>query len=309
VEHPARRIAVYPDTRPAMFDAYASIVDNSPAERVDLRDADALLWADPHNASAYPEAIATAPRVGWIQLPYAGIEPFLDYLDHDHLWTCAKGVYSEPVAEHVIALALSGMRNLHEYARAQEWSGPVGTNLLGAHVTILGAGGITESLLRLLGPWGCTITVVRRQAVPMAGADRTVALDELDEALASADVVIVALALTEETTGILNAAAFSTMKNTAWLVNVGRGGHVVTDELVAALENNVIAGAALDVTDPEPLAPDHRLWHLPNALITPHTANTPEMGLTLLKLRIEENVRRYCAHEELLGLVNVDAGY
>lgn len=305
----SRRIAVYPDTRPSMYETYCAIVDASQAERVDLEDAEGLLWADPFNVGVYPEAIGRATNVDWIQLPYAGVEPFLQYLDEEHLWTCAKGVYAEPVAEHVIGLALSIMRNLHEYARAKSWTGPVGVNLLGANVTVLGAGGITESLLRLLAPWGCTTTVVRRQAEPMANANRTVALGELGEALATADLVVVALALTDETSGILNAAAFDAMKDSACLVNVGRGGHVVTDDLVDALQTGAIGGAALDVTDPEPLHEGHPLWSLPNCLITPHIANTPEMGLVLLKQRVAENVRRYCADEPLLGPVDVRAGY
>ena len=304
-----RRIAVYPNTRPAMYDAYCDIVDASPAERVGLEDAEALLWADPLNHGVYPEAIDQARDVDWIQLPYAGVEPFLAHLDQEHTWTCAKGVYAAPVAEHVIGLALSIMRNLHEYARADRWTAPVGVNLLGANVTVLGAGGITEALLRLLAPWDCSTTVVRRQAEPMENAGLTVPSSELHRALSTADLVVVALALTDETTGILDSAAFAAMKNTGWLVNVGRGGHVVTDDLVEALQTGTIAGAALDVTNPEPLPQNHRLWSMPNCLITPHIANTPEMGLVLLEQRVAENVRRYCADEPLLGLVDVKAGY
>jgi phosphoglycerate dehydrogenase-like enzyme len=99
------------------------------------------------------------------------------------------------------------------------------------------------------------------------------------------------------------------MAGHAWLVNVARGGHVVTDDLVAALTAQVIGGAGLDVTDPEPLPSGHSLWSLPNCLITPHTANTAEMAEPLLTARIRENVRRYAAAESLIGEVDPDLGY
>jgi phosphoglycerate dehydrogenase-like enzyme len=99
------------------------------------------------------------------------------------------------------------------------------------------------------------------------------------------------------------------MASHAWLVNVARGGHVVTDDLVAALEEELIGGAGLDVTDPEPLPSGHPLWRLPNCLITPHTANTAEMAEPLLTARIRENVGRYVAGESLVGAVDPDLGY
>ena len=99
------------------------------------------------------------------------------------------------------------------------------------------------------------------------------------------------------------------MESHAWLVNVARGRHVVTDDLVWALREGVIGGAALDVTDPEPLPAGHPLWSLPNCIITPHIGNTPEMAVPLLGERITANVRRYLAGEELIGLVDVRHGY
>ena len=99
------------------------------------------------------------------------------------------------------------------------------------------------------------------------------------------------------------------MDESAWLVNVARGPHVDTDALVAALRAQAIAGAALDVTDPEPLPDGHPLWDLPNCLITPHTADTIEMVMPLLAERIRTNVARFAAGQELVGLVDADAGY
>jgi phosphoglycerate dehydrogenase-like enzyme len=118
-----------------------------------------------------------------------------------------------------------------------------------------------------------------------------------------------ALSLTADTQGLIGRPELEVMEPHAWIVNVARGGHIVTEDLVWALENNIIGGAALDVTDPEPLPPSHSLWSLPNCIITPHVGNTPEMAIPLLSARIQENVRRFMRDEELIGLVDVRHGY
>jgi phosphoglycerate dehydrogenase-like enzyme len=276
---------------------------------VDIDDAEALIWVDPAGTAGLADTLRDHPDLRWVQLPWAGIEPFVDVLDRDRLWTCGKGVYAEPVAEHALALALAGLRAVGHYARQRTWSGPRGRNLLGGKVTILGGGEITRSLIRLLGPFGPSITVVRRHAEPLDGADEVVEASALHRALREADLVVLALALTPETEQIVDAAALQAMPDHAWLVNVARGRHVDTDALVAALEAGDIGGAALDVTDPEPLPDGHPLWHLDNCLLTPHVGNTPEMGRVLLAERVRENVRRYAAGEQLLGPVHVELGY
>ncbi len=275
-------------------------------------EADTVVWggvADPAGLAAL--LAEHGDRVGWVQLPWAGVEPYLDLLDERRVWTCAKGAYGDDVAEMALALALAGLRGIVEYARARTWRGPgeLGRNLDGARVCIVGAGGITEHLLRLLAPFDCDVTVVRRArargvaAVP--GASSTVGDDELDGALAGSDVVVLALALTEATRGLVDARRLELMGPRAWLVNVARGGHVVTDDLVAALRAGTIAGAALDVTDPEPLPDGHPLWELDNCIITPHVANTSAMLQPRLAERIAENVRRRRAGQALLGVVDV----
>ena len=176
-------------------------------------------------------------------------------------------------------------------------------------MAILGGGGITESLLRLLGPFACDVTVVRRSPQPMDGATRVVGEDELDQALDGATLVVLALALTPETTGILDRRRLELLAADAWVVNVARGSHIVTEDLTAVLAEGRIGGAALDVTDPEPLPDDHPLWSEPRCIITPHTANTIDMAIPLLSERVRENVRRRIAGEALLGLVDPAAGY
>ena len=274
-------------------------------------EAEGLIWADPQNPHLLGPVLEAAPELRWIQLPYAGIEPYLQFLDDERLWTCGKGVYAEPVAEMALSMLLAGMRGLTSYLPARSWLGPEGRNLRGAAIAILGGGGITVELLKLLAPFECDVTVLRRHPAPLPGsADvRVVGPEGLDEALAGSDAVVVALALTAETRGIIDARALAAMPEHCWLVNVARGEHVVTDDLVRALAAGTIAGAALDVTDPEPLPDGHPLWDLPNCIITPHVGNTPEMGIALLNRRVTENVRRYAAGEPLLGPVNTALGY
>lgn len=276
---------------------------------VPIEQASALIFADPTAADAFPNIIGAGSGVEWIQLPYAGIETFQHHLDHDHTWTCGKGVYAPPVAEWIMAALLTAFRDIPRYVRASSWPLQGGKNLLGAKLTVLGGGGITESFMELIGPWGCDVTVVRRSDDPVPGAARTLTTDCLHEAVADADAVIVALALTDETRNIVDAETLAAMRSDAWLCNVGRGGHVVTDDLVTALREGVIAGAVLDVTDPEPLPDGHPLWELNNCVITPHVGNTPEMGLPLIADRVRVNVGRWIAGDELIGTVDVGAGY
>jgi phosphoglycerate dehydrogenase-like enzyme len=286
----------------------AAVVDGG-GELVDVDRAEAVVWADARAVDDLRATLDGADHIRWVQLPFAGIENFVDHLDHDRVWTCGKGVYAEPVAEMALALGLAGLRHVGGYARSTDWSGPHGRNLLDGRVTILGGGGITESLVRLLQPWHCNITVVRNRAEPMEGVDDVLEADDFPHALPGADLVVLALALTPETHGMFSAEEFGLMENHAWIVNVARGGHIVTDDLVEALRSGVIGGAALDVTDPEPLPSGHPLWSLPNCIITPHVGNTPEMAKPLLAERVSENIRRFARNEELLGLVDVDAGY
>jgi len=271
---------------------------------------DALVWLAPTDADGLRAAVERAPSVRWVQLPFAGVEAFLGVLDPSRTWTCAKGVYGEPVAEHALALALAGLRALPARARATSWGEQGAVTLYDAPVVVLGAGGITTCLLALLAPFRARVTVVRRAAdEPVPGAARTVGLDQLDAVLPGAQVVVVALALTPETEAVIGPAQLAAMDESAWLVNVARGRHVDTEALVEALRAGSIGGAALDVTDPEPLPEGHPLWGLPNCLVTPHTANPWQTAEPLLHRRITENVARFRAGEALTGIVDLDAGY
>jgi phosphoglycerate dehydrogenase-like enzyme len=272
--------------------------------------ADALVWLAPWDPEGLRAAVK-ATAAGWVQLSSAGVERMAEagVLDPGRAWTCAKGAYAEPVAEHALTLALAGLRSLRTRVEARSWGPPAGISLFDERVTILGGGGIATCLLTLLAPFRVAATVVRRGAEPVPGAARTLPVTRLAEALPDALVVFVALALTPETERIIGAAELAAMRPDAWLVNVARGPHVDTDALVATLDRGAIGGAALDVTDPEPLPDGHPLWTRERCIITPHTADTPEMVDRMLAARVRDNVARFAAGQPLAGLVDVAAGY
>ena len=302
----APRIALAPEPGPVWL---RDAIEAGGGHLVPLAECEAIIWADAHDPDGLVGALAAAPTAEWVQLPFAGIENFLPHLDHDRRWTCGKGVYAGPVAELALALGLAGLRGLGTYARATSWSGPRGHGLVGGNVTIVGGGGIAEALIELLQSFDCHITVVRRNVDHMDGVDTVVDTDRLVDALPGADLVVLALALTPETDQLIGSEELGLMEPHAWIVNVARGRHIITDDLVEALRAGTIGGAGLEVTDPEPLPDDHPLWTLDNCIITPHTGTTPEMARPLLAARVEANVRRFAAGDELLGPVDLDAGY
>lgn len=300
--HP--RIALAPQASPF---AAAAVADGGGTVVGLDEQPDALVWTVGGDWQALGEALEAAPSARWVQLPFAGVEEVADLLTPDRTWTCAKGVYGEPVAEHALALALAGLRSLPTRARASGWGEQHAQTLYDAEVVVVGGGGITASLLELLAPFRARTTVVRRSGEAFPGAARTVSSDRLDEVLPDALVVVLALALTPETEGLVGARQLELMRPDAWLVNVARGRHVDTAALVSALERGGIGGAALDVTEPEPLPDGHPLFSL--ALVTPHTANPWSTAQPLLARRISENVRRFADGRPLLGPVDVSAGY
>jgi phosphoglycerate dehydrogenase-like enzyme len=279
-------------------------------------DTRGLIWLSYGGADALKATLDAHPGIGWVQLPYAGVDAFAGllagYADRLFpLWTSAKGAYSQPVAEHALALVLALLRVLPERVRATRWptGAKTGTSLFGRTVVIVGAGGIALELIRLLEPFGVHVTVVRRGTAAVAGADRTVTADRLLAVLPEADVVVVAAASTPGTRRLIGPAEFEAMKRTAVLVNIARGDLVDTDALTAALAAGRIAGAGVDVTEPEPLPEGHPLWAEPNVIITPHSADTPEMTVPLLAERIRENVAAFLGDGRFVGVVDAGAGY
>jgi phosphoglycerate dehydrogenase-like enzyme len=251
------------------------------------------------------------PDVRWVQLGAAGIELWLDagLMQPNVIWTAAKGVYARPIAEHILALILAAARDLPKRARARTWGTAGGRLVAGATVGVVGAGGIGTELISLLAPLGLRAIALTRNGRSVPGADISVGPEELGSLLARSDYVVLTTALTAETKGMMSAERLACMRRDAWLVNVARGELVHTSALVSALRAGTIGGAALDVTDPEPLPAGHPLWTLPNVVITPHVASTWAMGAEFLAQRVEENVRRFSLGQDLLGRVDLVLGY
>ena len=277
--------------------------------------ADALVWTDPLDAGALKAALARSPA-RWVQLPFAGIESFVaaGVIDRARTWTCAKGTYGPATAEHALALMLAAARRLHEHIPARSWTDRTGLGaperrLAGARVVLVGTGGIGAALAAMLAPLEADILAVNRSGRPLDGATTTVPHERIDEVLPSGDFVVLAAPSTRETRHLIDEHALRLMRATAWLVNVARGALVDTDALVDALARGGIGGAALDVTDPEPLPDGHPLWSLPNAIVTPHVANTWDMGLAALHDLVRANVERFASGRDLIGVVDPALGY
>jgi phosphoglycerate dehydrogenase-like enzyme len=245
-----------------------------------------------------------------VQLPFAGVDAFKDVLGVDVRFTSAKGAYREPVAEHALALALALGRKLPVRIRATSWGKREATSFFDSEVLIVGGGGIAEELLNLLAPFRANVTVVRnRPERKLPGASNTLGLVSLPTLLPKANLVIIAAALTDETRGLFDFEMLSRMNPNAFLVNVARGPIVNTLDLIRALDENLIAGAALDVTDPEPLPDGHPAFGRQDLIITPHTADTKEIVIRLFSRRIAENVAAYLGKSAWVGEVDPELGY
>ena len=314
----AARIAVLGDKSPAgdppddeLFDA----VRRGGGEIADAEKADGIVWVDPSDPDGLKHALERSPA-RWVQLPFAGIEPFVTagVIDEGHAWTCAKGIYGESCAEHALAFMLVAWHRMHDHIGATRWhpedSSSTERRFHGqAKVAIVGTGGIGGSLASMLEPFDAHVLGVNRSGRSLAGAQRTVVVGELSEVISEVDFVVLAAATTSETEGLLDEAMFARMNPSAWLINVARGALVDTDALVDALQRGVIGGAALDVTTPEPLPEGHPLWELDDCIITPHIANTWVMGLPALCSLIERNVAHFVAGEPLEATVDPKLGY
>jgi phosphoglycerate dehydrogenase-like enzyme len=281
---------------------------------VDIKEANALVWTNPRTPLELEDALKSSD-VEWVQLPFAGIESFFDagVIDSELTWTCAKGIYGPACAEHALALMLAAARRIHVHARATTWSrlGLDSPEYRLEHkvVVVVGTGGIGGALVPMVAPLGMRITGVNRSGRPLEGTERTVVVDELESVLPEADFVVVAAAHTQATHHLFDKQKLAAMKPGAWIVNVARGGLIDTDALIVALEAGDIGGAALDVTEPEPLPDGHPLWKLENCLITPHVANTWAMGLAELPHLVRRNVAAWAAEGPLEGLVDPKLGY
>lgn len=251
------------------------------------------------------------PGVRWVQLALAGVDSWVGdpVMTSGPEFLAVQGVYAPQVAEHALALLLAGARELHRAARTASWDRPDTRLLSGATVVIVGAGAIGKELIRYLGPFRCRVVAVNRTGKPVEGAVETLPVGRLDEACAMGEYVVLAAPATPATNSLIGERQLAQMPRNAWLVNVGRGSLIDTAALATALAEGVIRGAALDVTEPEPLPSDSPLWHEPRCLITSHSANPADARLSSLADRVADNVGRFARGEELLGHIDPQSGF
>lgn len=267
-----------------------------------------------------PELIAAGASIRWIQLMSAGVERCVQIpavRERNILVTNMQRIGGPIIAEHVMAMTLALTRGLDVYMTAQarrEWrrsTAPRRSSVIdGKTMLVVGLGGIGSEVAQRAHALG--MRVIATRASSRSGPDYVsyVGLpDELLKLASDADVIVNTAPLTPQTTGMFDAAFFAHMKPSAFFINVARGGSVDTEALVDALEQKRIAGAGLDVTDPEPLPRNHPLWSAPNVIITPHVANDSDLGLDGKIAVIQENLRRYIAGEPMLSVVDVERGY
>ncbi|MFB6160602.1 MAG: D-2-hydroxyacid dehydrogenase [Haloferacaceae archaeon] len=231
-----------------------------------------------------PDDLETAENLELFACVYAGTDhlPMDALRAHDVAVTNAAGVHGPNIAEWVLGAILSFSRRFHRAWRQKErreWRAYPGYEFMGSTVTVIGLGAIGRTVVDRVEAFDATTIGIRHTPEKGGPTDEVLGYDEanLHDALSRSDYVVIAAPLTAETEGLIDDAAIRSMPPESVLLNVGRGPIVETDALVDALQRNAIRGAALDVTDPEPLPEDHVLWGLDNVLITPHNAgHTPK---------------------------------
>ncbi len=264
--------------------------------------------------------VAAADRLVWVQVYSSGVERCLaagKIAAGQVLLTNMQKMSSATIGEHAIAMMLSLTRGLAGFARAMPegaWRRDLARSggmlsVDGKTMLVVGLGGIGRQVASRAHALGMRVIATRNSSREgPAYVDYVGLADELHALAAQADVIVNALPLTGTTEGLFDKAFFGSVKEGAWFINVGRGKTVVTDDLYAALESGRIAGAGLDVTDPEPLPQGHPLWQLPNVIITPHVAGFGGSRRWHAML-VRENIRRYLAGDALLNTVDPQRGY
>lgn len=321
--HPLRKVFILIPGAEAMRDRIAAAFPDVSVTLEHPRDAgEAIVDAEMVIAWNVPvDVLDRAERLCWYHMGAAGVEHVINqegFRDRKLVLTNSSGIAAPNMAEHAMALMLAFARMLPTLERSQrerhwqDWYAGVNSFELGGQTLVLaGLGAIGQEIARRAKAFGMHVIGVRRSAggaVP-ANVDVVVAIDELDTALARADHVINTLPFTPDTGKFFDENRFAAMKQGAYFYNLGRGTTVDEPALIAALESGHLAGAGLDVTDPEPLEIDSPLWAMENVIITAHTSgNSPMVRERLTELCIEQ-IRRYRAGEPLLNVVDQQQGY
>ena len=294
------------DTVPEVKVVVAETMEDAKREIV---DADAAFGTIP------PEVLGLATKLRWLQAPAAAPPAgyyYPELVQHPVVVTNFREIYNDHIAAHIMAFLLAFARGLHYYIPQQlrrEWK-PAQRHTGVVHLPestalIVGVGGIGAEAARLCAAFGIRVIGIdaRREDTP-EGVVELHRPDALDRLLPEADFVILTVPHTPQTEGLMNAARFQLMKQSAFLINIGRGKTVKLDDLNQALRNGEIAGAGLDVYEIEPLPADHPLWTAPNVLLTPHTAGCgPYLDDRRLEI-ITENARRFASGLPLRNVVD-----
>jgi phosphoglycerate dehydrogenase-like enzyme/glyoxylase-like metal-dependent hydrolase (beta-lactamase superfamily II) len=265
-----------------------------------------------------PEIVKAGKNLRWVQVGSAGVETYLfpEMAASKIVLTNTQRLYGPNVADQAFALLLSLTRGLREVLPTEvaemAWLKPKGQmqELHGKTMLVVGLGGIGTHLARRANGFGMRVMAIDPK--DMERPDFVFSLakpDKLLDLLPRADVVVLACPLTAETKGLIGSQQLKAMKPSAYLINIARGGIVQTPALVEALENKQIAGAGLDVTDPEPLPDRHPLWKLSNCVISPHVGGQSPEAMDRQWRLWRENVRRFAAGEPLLCVVDKAKGY
>jgi phosphoglycerate dehydrogenase-like enzyme len=284
-------------------------------------NADIIVGLTSYPGVCEPQIINGAQELRWILSMSAGIERCIAIpavTSRDLLVTNMRGVESAAIAEHAVALALALARGIDTFVvdkTQARWSREDAAatemqTLIGKTMLVVGLGGIGTEVASRAHALG--MKVIATRASGRTGPDYVSYVGLPSELLTlakTADVIVNAAPLTSETTGIFNAKFFAVLKPTAFFINVARGGSVVTADLVTALNERRIAGAGLDVVDPEPLPPDHPLWRAANVIITPHVSSRSDLPGEQRWVLARENLRRYVAGEKMLSVVDLKREY
>lgn len=265
------------------------------------RLADTVFWVPQvEDSTNLADKFAAMPKLKVTQLTGAGVEDILDHVPDGVLLCTARGVHGSAVAELVLTVILATLRRLPHFGEAQRqgrWDPMEADDLRDKRVLIIGAGDLGEQTARRLRSFDAAVVLVAHTA-----REGIHATSELPSLLPEADVVVLTVPLTPDTTGLVDAEFLSLMPDGALLVNVARGKVVDTPALLAELTTGRLH-AALDVMDPEPLPADHPLWKAPNLIITPHAAGSIAQSGPRAFALVNAQVRRYVAGEDLVNVV------
>lgn len=276
-----------------------------------IADTDILVaWGFMHIESLY----AKAKQLKWIHALSAGVEELNlpQLLDSPVILTNSKGIHGIPVSEHVFAMLLSFTRGLHLYTQNQQakiWKRVYTDELYEKTLAIIGLGSIGREIAKKAKAFSMNVVATKREITTEIFVDRLYNPAELKEMLAIADYVVVALPLLPETANFITRDHFAVMKKTAYFINIARGGVVVEEDLIAALQEEQIQGAGLDVFLTEPLPKTSLLWELPNVIITPHIAAMSPYYLDRAVKLLSDNLSRFLENTVMHNVIDKHRGY